>query len=100
MQEFEWTDDMDEISGFGGGYEKTCRDMVRAGVGWLAARKADLEKWADYRDEFGDALDEASGKQASGAMVGAAMYHSTYIYKNGWDAYAAQMRERKASKAK
>jgi hypothetical protein len=98
-QEFTWTDDMDEISGFGGGYEACCRTMVRAGVLWLRERGADLDKWPDFRDEMSDMLDDASGRQSSGAQVGAAMSHATFIYKQGWSTCAAKMRERKAGKA-
>jgi len=29
---YKYTDDMGEISGFGGGYEQTCRNMVIAGI--------------------------------------------------------------------
>jgi len=32
MSYVEWTEDMGEISGFGGSYEEGCRAMVRAGV--------------------------------------------------------------------
>lgn len=31
IEGFEWTDEMREISGFGGGYEKVCRTMVSQG---------------------------------------------------------------------
>ena len=32
MSKYQYTDDMAEISGFGGGYESTCRAMVAAGL--------------------------------------------------------------------
>lgn len=35
MTEFKHTDDMGEISGFGGGYEAACQNMLSAGVKWL-----------------------------------------------------------------
>ena len=31
-KEYRHTEDMGEISGFGGGYEKLCQDMLNAGV--------------------------------------------------------------------
>ena len=34
---YSFTPDMREISGFGGGYEQTCRNMLIAAVEWLDA---------------------------------------------------------------
>lgn len=100
---------MGEISGFGGGYEKRCQDMLDAGVRWLEGRgNADL-KGHGYQNVFGifeadsnDAkqLEEvilaAAGGDATGAMHQTVMQRLFFISKNGWDKYCAELREHEA----
>lgn len=50
MSYVEWTPDMGEISGFGGGYEACCRAMVKAGVEFWEAQNAAAAR--DERDPF------------------------------------------------
>lgn len=103
------TDDMGEISGFGGDYEKCCQDMLEAGCKWLDGRPdADL-KGHDYKNIFGiftpdsddaKALEKAvvgaaEGYGATGAMHHAVMSRLLFIAKNGWSEYARQLRERR-----
>lgn len=93
-REFDWTG-LGEISGFGGGYEAACRSMVKAGVEYLRANPDKMPVQGErYPREFQDAV--SSGTEgATGAMVGAASSHATYIARNGWDAYAAEMSKRR-----
>jgi hypothetical protein len=108
----EYTSDMGELSGFGGGYEATCRRMALAGAIWL--RDLPDPEWNEYialRDS-GDlpsardhavfrGLDAAVLKAApgcSGAMHGAAMNHALYIREHGWDDYAQKMRDKKRAR--
>lgn len=100
------TPDMGEISGFGGGYEECCQDMLEAGVKWLNENKNSDLKGSASPQIFGiliaeseDAkalekvvLDAAKG-EATGAMHHAVMSRLFWIAKNGWDAYCAELRK-------
>ena len=101
-KEFDWTG-LKEISGFGGGYEQACRDMVVAGVKWLREHpNADLKArrvegvYPDIMcaskdfEEFQNAL-AAACEGATGAMVCATTKHVFYIHKNGWEKYCEKM---------
>jgi hypothetical protein len=103
------TEDMGEISGFGGVYESCCQDMLEAGVLWLNERTSapDL-KLHSYKNVYGvlvadseDAkamekvvLDAAKG-EATGAMHQAVMTRLFFIAKNGWDSYCVELRKPK-----
>ena len=99
-----WTEDMGEISGFGGGYEEACRRMVCAGVDWLIANGQDFVAsgggftFGDdvVRRTFDDAV-AAVETGCSGAMHGSASSHACAIFWKGWDHYAETMRARKRS---
>ena len=106
---FRHTDDMGEISGFGGDYEACCQDMLEAGVRWLNEHpKPDLHAYG-YEGVYGvmvadsddakamekDVLAAANG-EATGAMHHAVMSRLFWIAKNGWDAYCAKARKRAA----
>ena len=43
---YAFTPEMREISGFGGDYEQTCRNMLAAGLRWLD------EHWQALRQQF------------------------------------------------
>jgi len=104
-----YTDDMDEISGFGGGYEKACRDMVVAGLKWLDAHPTAEPKFHGYKDVYGICMeDNQDAKDLSSAMVKAAddctgaMHQATvsrvlWIRRNGWDKYVAECRKQEAA---
>jgi len=102
-KEFDWTG-LGKISGFGGGYEEACRQMVVAGVKWLREHpNADLKArktknlypdvWSASKDmdEFQNALAAACEGGATGAMVCATTKHALFIYKNGWEKYCEEM---------
>lgn len=103
------TPDMGEISGFGGGYEECCQDMLEAGCKWLDERgDTDLQGHV-YKGVYGifvpdsddaKALEkvviDASKGEATGAMHQAVMSRLFFIGKNGWGAYCAEIRKHHA----
>ena len=97
------TDEMGEISGFGGGYEQCCRDMLHAGVKWLEEHPQADPKFRAYSGVYGLIMeDNAEGKQLTGAVIKAAKGEATgamhqavigrllFIKKSGWDEYVKQ----------
>lgn len=120
MTEKQWTEDMGEISGFGGGYEAVCRAMVLAGIAWVDGHPhADLkfegspqifgviiEKDDDAKSLTdtmmaapvyfeGKLLQERAGDDCTGAMHHASVSHVMAYKRLGWDEYCKQLRERK-----
>lgn len=106
---FRHTEDMGEISGFGGVYEQACQDMLEAGCKWIESNKsADLEGHS-YSGVYGmlvtdsddakamEAAVTAACEDCSGAMHHAVMSRLFYIAKNGWDKYCAEVRARIAA---
>lgn len=101
---YEFTDEMGEISGFGGSYERACRDMVIAGVEWLDEHpdaepeilemenviglvKADN----DAAEQLTDVMADAAEDTPTGAMMHACVRHVIYVGENGWDEYVELM---------
>lgn len=105
--EYKHTEDMGEISGFGGGYEATCQQMLHQGVTWLMenVERRDL-KARGFKDVYGileansddaKALEDAIMKDhddVTGAMHQTVMQRCFYIAANGWDDYCTKLRER------
>lgn len=93
---YPWTKEMGEISGFGGGYESACLDMVYAGLAWLEKHPNPELKATTYQNVYGilnavsddaKALEKAmtaACPDCSGAMHQATMSIVMYIAKNGW----------------
>lgn len=106
------TPEMGEISGFGGDYEKTCQDMLEAGVIWLDAHQKPDLKGHGYQDVYGIMITDSDDAKAlekaimapptvtqygaTGAMHQAVMSRLFWIAKNGWDAYCAELVKREA----
>lgn len=110
MDKYKFTDKMHQISGFGGGYEDVCRQMVIKGVEWLEKHpKANLSV-KTYKNVYG--LTDAQSQDAkdlekaflegnddvTGAMVQAVWGHLYFIKKNGWNKYIKEMEKPKDSK--
>lgn len=104
---FEWTEDMDEISGFGGGYERTCRAMVSAGAKWLADHPQADPQFHGFKGVYGVIVEDnedakalskivtdAAAGDCSGAMHQASVNHVMFAHKNGWAAYQKKMSAR------
>lgn len=108
-EKYPFTDDMDEISGFGGGYEEACRLMVRAGLEWMDAHPEADPRYRGFKGLFGlmtddnedakalDAAILAACPDCTGAMHHAAVNVVMYVRKNGWEEYQKAMRERKTT---
>ena len=89
----EWTDDMREISGFGGAYEEACREMVRAAVGAMLAIGEPRPVRRDDPDFVKiEAAMMGAVPDCDGAMFCASFIHAAYIWHNGWSAYCAESR--------
>ena len=99
---------MGEISGFGGGYEETCRNMLYGALAYLDEHCATHEKKKQTVKLFFDQLRSDSPTQehplekaimdackddCTGAMHGAVVSHLQCIINNGWDKWAAKMVE-------
>lgn len=97
---------MGEISGFGGGYEQACRDMLKAGMLWLDAHPEANPKFSGYKGVYGlinEENDDAKALSAalleaapdcSGAMHHAVTMHCMAIKTHGWAYYVAKMSEK------
>jgi len=106
MSKYVYTDKMDEISGFGGGYEDTCRAMVIAGLEWWDDNPDADPVFKGFKDVYGIIMDEnddakalskavldGSGGDCTGAMHQATISHIMVIRKEGWDWYVNKMEE-------
>lgn len=108
MSKYQYTEKCREISGFGGSYEKACRDMVSVGMTWLEEHKGANPTFKQFENIFGitagenedmeamqKVMNEAVGNGCSGAMLQATTNHVLYAYKNGWDKYIEEMEKPK-----
>ena len=95
---------MGEISGFGGGYEAACRQMLRQGLAWLDANPDKHPSFRGFKNVMGLCLeDNEDAKELSAAMCAdvdptGAMHHACvqaclFIRVHGWEKYVAGMRE-------
>lgn len=112
---YEFTDEMGEISGFGGSYELDCRAMLKAGLEWLDENPQTDPQFHGYKNVYGiisednddaKALTKATmdakiikdngktircGDEATGAMHQAVISSIFWIRKNGWQKYVETM---------
>ncbi len=101
---YEYTEEMREISGFGEGYEDTCRAMVKAGCEWFDANPDADPQFKGYEGIYGiitkenddaealsKALLDASDGDCTGAMHQASISHIMVIQKEGWEWYVKEM---------
>lgn len=107
MKTYRHTEDMGEISGFGGGYEECCQDMLEAGVRWLDENPQNRDlKGHGYKNVTGifetdsddaKALEKvilaAAKGEATGAMHQVVMQRLFFIANKGWDAYCEEIRK-------
>lgn len=90
-KEFDWTG-LGEISGFGGEYEAECRKMTKAGVEWLR-KNGKPKNMGPIMDACAKVCDDCTG-----AMVGEAAKHACFIFANGWEKYAKDMKKAREKK--
>jgi hypothetical protein len=110
MSKYQFTPEMREISGFGGGYEEACRKMVQAGLEWFDANTEADPQFHSYKNVYGVIWEDnefakelsrvvvdASGGDCTGAMHQAAISHILFVRKNGWEKYVEEMTALKKS---
>lgn len=102
-----FTEAMGEISGFGGGYEQTCRNMLAAGLDWLDEHPNADPRFECFEGIYGVLADDNDDAKAlskvvvagadgdcTGAMHHAVVSHCLFICKNGWERYVEEMSKR------
>ena len=105
--EYKYLENRREISGFGGGYEDSCRKMVIAGMQWLDDNHGANPTFDQYKHIFGMTtnenedmrklqthMNEVIDNEATGAMMQACTNHVLYAWKNGWDKYQKEMEDK------
>lgn len=106
--EYMYTEEMGEISGMGGDYEKTCQNMVIGGVKWFEDHPDANPQFHGFKGIYGiclednqdardlsKAVEKAAGEYGcSGAMHQASIAHILHIKAVGWQRYTEEMKER------
>ena len=104
MSKYVFTDKMGEISGFGGGYEQCCRNMLKSGMEWFDLNPRADPSFRGYENVYGItaennedakllslAIADGAGGDCTGAMHQAVVSACLYIKKNGWEKYVEEM---------
>jgi hypothetical protein len=93
----EFTESMNEISGFGGYYERCCRRAVVVGAEWCATHRGIFDP-ETIQQVICDALvaqDDGCkvrlGDELTGTQMAVAMYHIRFISGHGWNEYREKM---------
>lgn len=102
---FEWTEDMADISGLGGDYERACRQMISQGCAWWAQHPEVEPEFHGFKNITGICVEDNKDAERlsaaicadidpSGAMHHAAVAHVLHWRKLGsWGAYQHAMRD-------
>ena len=100
---YEFTDEMNEISGFGGSYEQACRDMLKSGLIWLDEHPNANPMFSGYTGVYGLVKEDNEDAKAlskattdcvddcTGAMHHAVVSTILWIKTNSWDEYVKRM---------
>lgn len=104
MSKYSYPENARELSGFGGGYEESCRKMVVAGMEWIDAHPNCDLSYKEFEGIYGMTTDESDDMKemqtqmnivinnaASGAMMQCCSGHIMFAHKNGWDKYMEEM---------
>jgi hypothetical protein len=96
MKRIEFGEDMNEVSGLGGFYERCCRTAIVAGATWCIENKAfDAEEVESAMRRAYVAQDDGQKvpleSELTPTQFALAMYHVRYIADNGWKKYTEQM---------
>ena len=95
-----------DISGFGGGYEDVCQQMLRNGIEWLKAHPDFKGVMKTFKNVTGLAIPEnddakaleaammAGISDATGAMHHAVSSHLYYIAKHGYEGWIKMAEEK------
>ena len=107
MNQYEFTPKMGEISGFGGGYEQACRNMLKAGLEWLDKNSGARPEFHGYEGIYGIMEEDNADAKAltkillgasddcTGAMHQAVISSILWIRKNGWKKYVKEMSKKR-----
>lgn len=95
MKRIEFGEDMNEVSGLGGFYERCCRAAIVAGADCIAHKVFDTQS-IEYAMRLAHVTTDDGRKvplesELTPGQFGLAMYHVQYITHHGWDAYRRQM---------
>lgn len=109
-----WSEEMGEISGFGGSYEAGCRAMVLAGIQWIDEHPEADPLFHGFRGVYGIVMEDnddakaltkaimdapvtmddgsvtRAGEEATGAMHQAAVGNVLAYKRLGWEQYRRQ----------
>lgn len=103
---YKYTEKCDEISGFGGGYEQACRNMVIAGMDYLETHPDLNPEFKGCKNIFGLILENNADAEklseiivsanpgCTGAQHHAAISHILKARKVGWHEYIKLMEKR------
>ena len=104
MNKYEFTEKMGEISGMGGGYEQTCRNMLKTGLEWFDEHPKAKPKFHGFKNIYGiikednddakalsKAVVDGSNNDCTGAMHQAVVTSVLWVRKNGWGKYVKEM---------
>lgn len=96
----QWTEEMNEITGLGGFYERCCRVAVTAGAHWCVQhpRAFDAEEVESaIRSSLvaaDDGVKHTLGDELTPTQMALVMFHVRYIADNGWNKYRECMSAR------
>jgi len=103
MSKYEFTEQMGEISGFGGGYEDACRAMLKSGLEYLDENPDCKPEFHGYKNVYGLIMEDNNDAKAlsdavttgnsdcTGAMHHAVIASILWIREHGWDKYVEEM---------
>ncbi len=104
MKNYIFTKEMGEISGLGGSYEQTCRNMLKVGLEFLDNHPELDPNFHRFKNIYGmieednedakrlsETVVKASNNDCTGAMHQAVISSILWIRKHGWDAYVKTM---------
>jgi hypothetical protein len=107
ITKYQFTKDMAELSGFGGGYEQACRNMVVAGCEWFDKHKRANPKFEGLKNIYGLTFSKSKSakslekaiikvnKGATGAQFEKSLQHVFYIQDAGWEKYVKESKKQK-----
>lgn len=93
----DFTETMNEISGFGGYYERCCRRAVTVGAQWCLTHPLAFDAAEVERAIRGAEINTDDGRHVSlydeltGTQLGVAMHHIRFIAEHSWNEYREKM---------
>jgi len=103
---YEWTEGMAEISGLGGEYERTCRQMVTAGARWLGENEGPTVQLSESenvtvriddrngrKEKLRAYMVESADVEPTASMLHVSMKHALYADGIGWEAYVSRLED-------